>query len=386
MDPNQIYTMIFIILIYTLPSLAVVLALDGIKKLQRHFREQKKSAVTEKRVRCIRWLDDEGRPHREDGPAFLSVDGTERWYIHGKLHRADGPATTLSQGTQKWFHNGKLHREDGPAIIYGPAFARRPGVKKWFYNGQIHRVDGPAVEYPNGDKEYWQHDHLHRDNGPAIDKNTIKAWLIKGKLHSHNDKPALIVKARPNKKHYRNLYLCFNFAKKSAFLLPDFRAGDTAWWKNGKLHRENGPAIVTENGTKKWYKNGLPHRENGPAVEYPNGSKEWWLNGRLHREDGPAVEVAKGYFLFSKNKKRITQLPLKNGSIWEKRHEFIKRTMVEEVPLSRMDEKVIRNDPKGKDYKPKYTTYEFYPYKGHGQRFTNNEWWERGTFIRDYQD
>jgi len=30
------------------------------------------------------------------------------------------------------------------------------------------------------------------------------------------------------------------------------------------------------------------HREDGPAVEWYNGSKEWYKNAKLHREDGPA--------------------------------------------------------------------------------------------------
>ena len=33
------------------------------------------------------------------------------------------------------------------------------------------------------------------------------------------------------------------------------------------------------NGTKKWYKNGELHREDGPAVEYFDGDKYWYLNG-----------------------------------------------------------------------------------------------------------
>ena len=32
-------------------------------------------------------------------------------------------------------------------------------------------------------------------------------------------------------------------------------------------------------GYKVWYLNGKLHREDGPAVEYPNGSKMWYLNG-----------------------------------------------------------------------------------------------------------
>ena len=33
------------------------------------------------------------------------------------------------------------------------------------------------------------------------------------------------------------------------------------------------------NGDKYWYKNGELHREDGPAIEYGNGYKEWYING-----------------------------------------------------------------------------------------------------------
>ena len=51
---------------------------------------------------------------------------------------------------------------------------------------------------------------------------------------------------------------------------------------------------VYNNGTKYWYLNGKLHREDGPAVEFTNGYKEWVFNGKLHREDGPSVEWANG--------------------------------------------------------------------------------------------
>jgi len=35
---------------------------------------------------------------------------------------------------------------------------------------------------------------------------------------------------------------------------------------------------VYTNGTKAWYLNGKLHREDGPAVEYANGDKDWYLN------------------------------------------------------------------------------------------------------------
>lgn len=61
-----------------------------------------------------------------------------------------------------------------------------------------------------------------------------------------------------------------------------------------QLHREDGPAIIFDNGSKHWYINGNPHRSDGPAIiNYSNSTGqvmyEWWVNGRLHRVDGPAI-------------------------------------------------------------------------------------------------
>ena len=53
--------------------------------------------------------------------------------------------------------------------------------------------------------------------------------------------------------------------------------------------------VETANGNKYWYKNGLLHRTDGPAVERADGNKSWWQNDKLHRTDGPAVERADGY-------------------------------------------------------------------------------------------
>jgi len=56
--------------------------------------------------------------------------------------------------------------------------------------------------------------------------------------------------------------------------------GSKRWYLNGKLHREDGPAIEWTDGTKHWLLNGKYHREDGPAVEWANGDKEWFLNGK----------------------------------------------------------------------------------------------------------
>jgi len=46
-----------------------------------------------------------------------------------------------------------------------------------------------------------------------------------------------------------------------------------------------------EDGKVSYYKDGLLHREDGPAREFPSGDKLWFLNGMPHRVDGPAHDT-----------------------------------------------------------------------------------------------
>jgi len=99
---------------------------------------------------------------------------------------------------------------------------------------------------------------------------------------------------------------------------------DIMHYLNGKLHREDGPAVEEANGNKKWYQHHQLHRidgtaceyndntelwykddklhreDGGPDVTYPNGYQSWYVNNSLHRTDGPAVEftnAAKHWYL-----------------------------------------------------------------------------------------
>ena len=73
--------------------------------------------------------------------------------------------------------------------------------------------------------------------------------------------------------------------------------GTKAWYLNGELHREDGPAIEGASGYKAWYLNGERHREEGPAIEWASGSKWWYLRGErlteaeFNRRMGKVVEV-----------------------------------------------------------------------------------------------
>ena len=68
-----------------------------------------------------------------------------------------------------------------------------------------------------------------------------------------------------------------------------FEYGTQKWYKDGKLHREDGPAVIIGSIRQEWYRNGELHREDGPAVIDGNNYQVWYRNGELHREDGPAI-------------------------------------------------------------------------------------------------
>jgi hypothetical protein len=82
--------------------------------------------------------------------------------------------------------------------------------------------------------------------------------------------------------------------------------GTKEWYRQGQRHRADGPAVEYPSGGKDWYRNGLLHRDDGPASEQADGAKSWWLNGKLHREDGPAVEHADGGKAWYRNGQLLT--------------------------------------------------------------------------------
>ena len=107
-----------------------------------------KSQIHIKNTGDYEWRTNNGKLHREDGPAWkTSVE--ESWWINGELHRLDGPAIIRDDGYQAWYFNGKFHRLDGPAIIYSS------GTQEWFVNGELHRLDGPAHINPRLEYYLW---------------------------------------------------------------------------------------------------------------------------------------------------------------------------------------------------------------------------------------
>lgn len=118
---------------------------------------------------------------------------------------------------------------------------------------------------------HWQKDHVYyRANGPAYQSVNFNAWYGKNNQRIH-------CQTRTTSK----------------------------WFKNGELHRIDGPAYVSVAGREEWFRKGKHHRIDGPAVIMTNGAKKWFVSGKLHRECGPAWIGKDGEERFYLHGKRV---------------------------------------------------------------------------------
>ena len=49
-----------------------------------------------------------------------------------------------------------------------------------------------------------------------------------------------------------------------------------------KMENQKPICKVNGDGTKQWYLNGKLHREDGPAIEYVDGDKYWFLKNKFY--------------------------------------------------------------------------------------------------------
>ena len=217
---------------------------------------------------------------------------TDNW---GVLPKDFTGILEYSDRAKFWYKEGNLHREDGSAVEMSN------GMKCWFKEGKVHRVDGPAVEYPCGEKLWYKDDKRHRIDGPAIEKpDGYKEWWLDGKEYSEKDWKAKVQELKEPKVKTIKIN---NWSEipESFTGVAEWPDGTKYWYKEGMLHREDGPAAEYSDGIKYWYKEGLWHREDGPAIEGIGGHKEWYKEGKCHRLDGPAVERQDGSKFWYKN-------------------------------------------------------------------------------------
>jgi hypothetical protein len=114
-------------------------------------------------------------------------------------------------------------------------------------------------------KEQYDNYHIwYKVTNITTTKNGTKTNKEKKEIHKGGDKPAYVV----------------------------YSTGETQYWYDGKLHRQNGPAIIRHDGQHlEFFHNGLQHNENGYAIICKNGVKYYFVNNKLHRDVGPAIDT-----------------------------------------------------------------------------------------------
>ncbi len=128
------------------------------------------SAFQEVKSDIQRYRDDDGKLHKDDGPAIIQYkDGeivNEEWWHHGKLHRQNNPARIqYHKGDvilQMWYQHNLLHREKGPADI--TLSNGKVTTEKWYQNSKLHRLDGPAIKCADGYTRWY----INGENVPPI--------------------------------------------------------------------------------------------------------------------------------------------------------------------------------------------------------------------------
>ena len=91
---------------------------------------------------------------------------------------------------------------------------------------------------------------------------------------------------------------CVNFHRDDGHAVIWPQSNIEEWWRYGKRHRKDGPAISSHEKIY-WYLDGNLHREDGPAVVQHNFTDntithEWWQFDRRHNDDGPAIRIFAG--------------------------------------------------------------------------------------------
>jgi len=251
----------------------------------------------------------------DDKPAITNRrTGYQAWYKAGKGHREGGPSQVWPDGLERWEQEGLLHRVGAPAVYGLPN-----GRKEWYREGMLHRTDGPAIESDAGHAFYLSGvEHTPEAYARAMDG--IIAWIINPAtqgiepvffasekefaaafVETENAESAIEIKGKDGEKLRALIHgPSTGLGSEPAVCWPD---GSLEYLAFGLHHRLDGPSLIVPgvNGAvieieETWFKNGVMHRSDGPActtrIREKDGNNyivhDYYEYGKKHREGGPA--------------------------------------------------------------------------------------------------
>ena len=139
---------------------------------------------------------EKGNYHRNEGPAIITPEGAQEYFIHSLRHRENGPAIIYSDGSEEYWLNNQRHRIGGPAYIEHNEY-QKSICYKWYIEGVLHREDGPAILTLGNDgtwkdEEWYYYGIRHRDpkdgyaintgNNPRTVQGIKRYYIVEGKI------------------------------------------------------------------------------------------------------------------------------------------------------------------------------------------------------------
>lgn len=181
-----------------------------------------------------------------------------------------------------WRKNGVIHRDDGPAVLH------LNGLVCWYKDGILHREDGPALE--------------QRDDEGRILR---QCWRLNGLQHSHDGRHPAIIEMIDNGALFVQYFehgVCTRHESEGPALSWFMPSGNVLheFRLSGVLHRSTGPAII----------NAFSKEYLADATQRPRLQHAWYRYGKLSREDGPAEMFNAGPNYFS----------LDGVAMWDEEH------------------------------------------------------------------
>ena len=307
--------------------------------------------------------------HREDGPAVIHRDGTQEYWLNGKRHRIAGPAIcNYENGLFIFIKNGKVNPVNttmegkryvvDSKTITDAVFRIRNILEEiqdvesyhmetsetrvnYYYKGMLHRCycnrcacsyvhgDGPAEITANGSEIWYMYGVKHRYDGPAVyDVMTNQTiWYEFGMVH-RNDGPA-VVNYSDDKRFCNNYWYKYgvieNDKDSPAYIKFNIMSREVVaryYYKQGLLHREQGPAMVViqdDMECRWWYQDGKFHNLRGPS--YEGEITCWAINGTMYDEHTFNKIVKNVYKFFYKMRgpyrQRVSQVMYNNTTLCE---------------------------------------------------------------------
>lgn len=190
------------------------------------------------------------------------------------------------------FKDGKLHSiNDEPSFVSRDASL---GRKDWHKNGKRHRKTGPAVVNKSTNEEFYYLD------GVSFKKETWENKL-RQQEETNTQEPTSSENQEENPdrikyKKVKSVEAAYHDKTFTGAVIDE--EGKIAFLKEGKYHREDGPAFLNPKRNNRsiyegWWLNGVQHNLNGPARVNNDGSNSYYINGNWIRKENFAKEVAK---------------------------------------------------------------------------------------------